>query len=156
MRKCTQLVFYLIFCITLSHYTFFPGNIGRCILDGEMLVWDTSSNRFAEFGSNQEIGFLFILFFFFVIKFFLLLSFDSICLAWIGFNIFFFSLFYFTAKAARDGLDSDRQVFFIIFFFYFRKLWSLSPAYAASHPHAVVLYPFGLTLLKVEVQVQVF
>ncbi|BBG92771.1 DNA ligase 4 [Prunus dulcis] len=40
----------------------------RCILDGEMLVWDTSSNRFAEFGSNQEI-----------------------------------------AKAARDGLDSDRQ-----------------------------------------------
>lgn len=53
----------------------------RCILDGEMLVWDTSSSRFAEFGSNQEI-----------------------------------------AKAARDGLDSDRQVFFIIFFFYFRKL----------------------------------
>ncbi|KAJ6863643.1 hypothetical protein NC652_040250 [Populus alba x Populus x berolinensis] len=42
----------------------------RCILDGEMLVWDTSLNRFAEFGSNQEI-----------------------------------------AKAARDGLDSDRQVF---------------------------------------------
>lgn len=30
----------------------------RCILDGEMLVWDTSTNRFAEFGSNQEIGFL--------------------------------------------------------------------------------------------------
>lgn len=28
----------------------------RCILDGEMLVWDTSANRFAEFGSNQEIG----------------------------------------------------------------------------------------------------
>ena len=28
----------------------------RCILDGEMLVWDTSLNRFAEFGSNQEIG----------------------------------------------------------------------------------------------------
>uniref|UniRef100_A0A164WZJ4 DNA ligase IV n=1 Tax=Daucus carota subsp. sativus TaxID=79200 RepID=A0A164WZJ4_DAUCS len=27
----------------------------RCILDGEMLVWDTSTNRFAEFGSNQEI-----------------------------------------------------------------------------------------------------
>ncbi|CAK7345720.1 unnamed protein product [Dovyalis caffra] len=27
----------------------------RCILDGEMLVWDTSLNRFAEFGSNQEI-----------------------------------------------------------------------------------------------------
>ncbi|XP_062077386.1 DNA ligase 4 [Humulus lupulus] len=28
----------------------------RCILDGEMLVWDTSLNRFAEFGSNQEIA----------------------------------------------------------------------------------------------------
>ncbi|XP_059460885.1 DNA ligase 4-like [Corylus avellana] len=41
----------------------------RCILDGEMLVWDTSLNRFAEFGSNQEI-----------------------------------------AKAAKDGLDSDRQL----------------------------------------------
>nr|KYP46728.1 DNA ligase 4 [Cajanus cajan] len=42
--------------------------VDRCILDGEMLVWDTSLKRFAEFGSNQEI-----------------------------------------AKAARDGLDSDRQ-----------------------------------------------
>ncbi|KAF7837964.1 DNA ligase 4 isoform X1 [Senna tora] len=42
--------------------------VDRCILDGEMLVWDKSLNRFAEFGSNQEI-----------------------------------------AKAARDGLDSDRQ-----------------------------------------------
>ncbi|KAF6155628.1 hypothetical protein GIB67_034723 [Kingdonia uniflora] len=41
----------------------------RCILDGEMLVWDTSNNRFADFGSNQEI-----------------------------------------AKAAREGLDSDRQL----------------------------------------------
>ncbi|XP_042497376.1 DNA ligase 4 isoform X2 [Macadamia integrifolia] len=30
--------------------------VGRCILDGEMLVWDTSTNRFAEFGSNQEIA----------------------------------------------------------------------------------------------------
>ncbi|PNY05396.1 DNA ligase 4-like protein, partial [Trifolium pratense] len=30
--------------------------VDRCILDGEMLVWDTSLNRFAEFGSNQEIG----------------------------------------------------------------------------------------------------
>ncbi|XP_010273583.1 PREDICTED: DNA ligase 4 isoform X1 [Nelumbo nucifera] len=30
--------------------------IDRCILDGEMLVWDTSTNRFAEFGSNQEIA----------------------------------------------------------------------------------------------------
>ncbi|XP_038889088.1 DNA ligase 4 isoform X4 [Benincasa hispida] len=28
----------------------------RCILDGEMLVWDKSLNRFAEFGSNQEIA----------------------------------------------------------------------------------------------------
>ncbi|TYK03081.1 ty3-gypsy retrotransposon protein [Cucumis melo var. makuwa] len=27
-----------------------------CILDGEMLVWDKSLNRFAEFGSNQEIA----------------------------------------------------------------------------------------------------
>ncbi|PHT40072.1 putative DNA ligase 4 [Capsicum baccatum] len=41
----------------------------KCILDGEMLVWDASINRFAEFGSNQEI-----------------------------------------AKAAREGLDSDRQL----------------------------------------------
>ncbi|KAK9097767.1 hypothetical protein Syun_024812 [Stephania yunnanensis] len=30
--------------------------VDRCILDGEMLVWDTSCNRFAEFGSNQEIA----------------------------------------------------------------------------------------------------
>ncbi|KAK4414851.1 DNA ligase 4 [Sesamum alatum] len=43
--------------------------IDRCILDGEMLVWDASANRFAEFGSNQEI-----------------------------------------AKAAKEGLDSDRQL----------------------------------------------
>uniref|UniRef100_A0A2N9G3C4 DNA ligase n=1 Tax=Fagus sylvatica TaxID=28930 RepID=A0A2N9G3C4_FAGSY len=43
--------------------------VDRCILDGEMLVWDTSLNRFAEFGSNQEI-----------------------------------------AKAAKDGLDGDRQL----------------------------------------------
>ncbi|CAN1326568.1 DNA ligase 4 [Linum perenne] len=28
----------------------------RCILDGEMLVWDSSLNRFADFGSNQEIA----------------------------------------------------------------------------------------------------
>lgn len=34
-------------------------NFVRCILDGEMLVWDTSSKRFAEFGSNQEIGMYF-------------------------------------------------------------------------------------------------
>ncbi|CAM8968989.1 unnamed protein product [Rhodiola kirilowii] len=43
--------------------------VDRCILDGEMLVWDTSLNHFSEFGSNQEI-----------------------------------------AKAAREGLDSERQV----------------------------------------------
>ncbi|XP_042449439.1 DNA ligase 4-like isoform X2 [Zingiber officinale] len=30
--------------------------VDRCILDGEMLVWDTSTQRFAEFGSNQEIA----------------------------------------------------------------------------------------------------
>ncbi|OMP08515.1 DNA ligase, ATP-dependent [Corchorus olitorius] len=29
--------------------------VDRCILDGEMLVWDTTLNRFAEFGSNREI-----------------------------------------------------------------------------------------------------
>ncbi|KAJ3693458.1 hypothetical protein LUZ60_008938 [Juncus effusus] len=28
----------------------------KCILDGEMLVWDTTANRFADFGSNQEIA----------------------------------------------------------------------------------------------------
>ncbi|KAG1326863.1 DNA ligase 4 [Cocos nucifera] len=43
--------------------------VERCILDGEMLVWDTSTQCFAEFGSNQEI-----------------------------------------AKAAREGLESDRQL----------------------------------------------
>jgi DNA ligase-4 len=43
--------------------------VDKCILDGEMLVWDTSLNRFAEFGSNQEI-----------------------------------------AKAAREGLDSHKQL----------------------------------------------
>ncbi|KAK2980820.1 hypothetical protein RJ640_020472 [Escallonia rubra] len=43
--------------------------VDRCILDGEMLVWDTTMNRFADFGSNQEI-----------------------------------------AKAAKEGLDSDRQL----------------------------------------------
>lgn len=31
-------------------------SLNRCILDGEMLVWDTAAQRFAEFGSNQEIG----------------------------------------------------------------------------------------------------
>ncbi|XP_021275747.1 DNA ligase 4 isoform X2 [Herrania umbratica] len=48
--------------------------VDRCILDGEMLVWDTTLNRFAEFGSNQEI-----------------------------------------AKAAKDGLDSDRQLCYVAF-----------------------------------------
>ncbi|XP_025824228.1 putative DNA ligase 4 isoform X2 [Panicum hallii] len=46
----------------------------RCILDGEMLVWDTVLNRFAEFGSNQEI-----------------------------------------AKAAREGLETDRQLCYVAF-----------------------------------------
>ncbi|XP_050216618.1 DNA ligase 4 [Mercurialis annua] len=46
----------------------------KCILDGEMLVWDPSLNRFAEFGSNQEI-----------------------------------------AKAAKDGLDSGRQLCYVAF-----------------------------------------
>ncbi|KAL8096103.1 hypothetical protein AgCh_037168 [Apium graveolens] len=46
----------------------------RCILDGEMLVWDTSLNRFAEFGSNQEI-----------------------------------------AKAAKEGLENDRQLCYVAF-----------------------------------------
>ncbi|XP_038984742.1 DNA ligase 4 isoform X3 [Phoenix dactylifera] len=48
--------------------------VERCILDGEMLVWDTSTQRFAEFGSNQEI-----------------------------------------AKAAREGLESDRQLCYVAF-----------------------------------------
>ncbi|WCJ42294.1 DNA ligase 4 [Euphorbia peplus] len=48
--------------------------VDRCILDGEMLVWDSSLNRFAEFGSNQEI-----------------------------------------AKAAKDGLDSNRQLCYVAF-----------------------------------------
>ncbi|KAA8535821.1 hypothetical protein F0562_030859 [Nyssa sinensis] len=48
--------------------------VDRCILDGEMLVWDASLNRFAEFGSNQEI-----------------------------------------AKAAKEGLDSDRQLCYVAF-----------------------------------------
>uniref|UniRef100_A0A8R7TLY3 DNA ligase n=1 Tax=Triticum urartu TaxID=4572 RepID=A0A8R7TLY3_TRIUA len=48
--------------------------VDRCILDGEMLVWDTALNRFAEFGSNQEI-----------------------------------------AKAASEGLETNRQVLYIAF-----------------------------------------
>ncbi|XP_073003706.1 putative DNA ligase 4 [Typha latifolia] len=48
--------------------------VDRCILDGEMLVWDRSTNHFAEFGSNQEI-----------------------------------------AKAAREGLETDRQLCYVAF-----------------------------------------
>ncbi|VAH35978.1 unnamed protein product [Triticum turgidum subsp. durum] len=48
--------------------------VDRCILDGEMLVWDTALNRFAEFGSNQEI-----------------------------------------AKAASEGLETNRQLCYIAF-----------------------------------------
>lgn len=48
--------------------------VDRCILDGEMLVWDSSNNRFAEFGSNQEI-----------------------------------------AKAAKEGLASERQLCYVAF-----------------------------------------
>ncbi|XP_022037760.1 DNA ligase 4 [Helianthus annuus] len=48
--------------------------VDRCILDGEMLVWDTSTDRFAEFGSNQEI-----------------------------------------AKAAKEGLASERQLCYVAF-----------------------------------------
>ncbi|KAF3628593.1 hypothetical protein FXO37_29319 [Capsicum annuum] len=36
----------------------------KCILDGEMLVWDASINRFAEFGSNQEIDVAFDILYF--------------------------------------------------------------------------------------------
>lgn len=46
----------------------------RCILDGELLVWDNSTNRFADFGSNQGV-----------------------------------------AKAAREGLDRDRQLCYVAF-----------------------------------------
>ncbi|KAH7387035.1 hypothetical protein KP509_16G001500 [Ceratopteris richardii] len=30
--------------------------VEKCILDGEMLVWNRLTNRFAEFGSNQEVA----------------------------------------------------------------------------------------------------
>ncbi|XP_020251503.1 DNA ligase 4, partial [Asparagus officinalis] len=49
----------------LDHLEYAPGmssiilqniQVDRFILDGEMLVWDTATNRFAEFGSNQEIA----------------------------------------------------------------------------------------------------
>ncbi|ONM14150.1 DNA ligase 4 [Zea mays] len=52
----------------LDHTEYAPGMskiikenilVDRCILDGEMLVWDTVLNRFAEFGSNQEIDVVF-------------------------------------------------------------------------------------------------
>ncbi|KAF0894154.1 hypothetical protein E2562_034886 [Oryza meyeriana var. granulata] len=67
----------------LDHSEYAPGmskvikeNIlaDRCILDGEMLVWDTVLNRFAEFGSNQEI-----------------------------------------AKAAKEGLETGRQLCYVAF-----------------------------------------
>lgn len=67
----------------LDHSEYAPGMskiikenilVDRCILDGEMLVWDTVLNRFAEFGSNQEI-----------------------------------------AKAAKEGLESDRQLCYVAF-----------------------------------------
>ncbi|XP_012702657.2 putative DNA ligase 4 [Setaria italica] len=67
----------------LDHSEYAPGMskiikenilVDRCILDGEMLVWDTALNRFAEFGSNQEI-----------------------------------------AKAAREGLETDRQLCYVAF-----------------------------------------
>ncbi|XP_064949544.1 DNA ligase 4-like isoform X3 [Musa acuminata AAA Group] len=48
--------------------------VQRCILDGEMLVWDMAAQHFAEFGSNQEI-----------------------------------------AKAAKEGLESNRQLCYIAF-----------------------------------------
>ncbi|KAF7146971.1 hypothetical protein RHSIM_Rhsim03G0267200 [Rhododendron simsii] len=57
----------------------------RCILDGEMLVWDTSMNRFAEFGSNQEIGL------------------NGVVISC------------FIAKVAKEGLDSDRQLCCILY-----------------------------------------
>ncbi|KAF2935732.1 putative DNA ligase 4 [Oryza sativa Japonica Group] len=67
----------------LDHSEYAPGMskviienilVDRCILDGEMLVWDTVLNRFAEFGSNQEI-----------------------------------------AKAAKEGLETDRQLCYVAF-----------------------------------------
>lgn len=63
---CTTMFVYLLTCLHADDlqvealYTFFLTfplvMLFRCILDGEMLVWDISLNRFAEFGSNQEIG----------------------------------------------------------------------------------------------------
>ncbi|KAK9735960.1 hypothetical protein RND81_04G241200 [Saponaria officinalis] len=49
----------------INHEEFEPGMnsvivdnvlVDRCILDGEMLVWDTGSNRFADFGTIQEVA----------------------------------------------------------------------------------------------------
>nr|GMC94650.1 DNA ligase 4 isoform X1 [Ipomoea batatas] len=65
--------------------------VEKCILDGEMLVWDTSANRFAEFGSNQEI-----------------------------------------AKAAREGLDSDRQVCLVTINACCWQGWSNQSAFSAD------------------------
>ncbi|KAG9449217.1 hypothetical protein H6P81_009182 [Aristolochia fimbriata] len=58
----------------LSNIIFQNILVDRCILDGEMLVWDASANRFSEFGSNQEI-----------------------------------------AKAAKEGLQTDRQLCYVAF-----------------------------------------
>ena len=70
--------------------------LSRCILDGEMLVWDTQTNRFAEFGSNQEIGLIMI----------------SLILNFLKLYLISISLInkLFSAKAARDGLERHRQV----------------------------------------------
>ncbi|CAI0555826.1 unnamed protein product [Linum tenue] len=84
----------------------------RCILDGEMLVWDSSLNRFAEFGSNQEI-----------------------------------------AKAAKDGLDSHKQVcLFISLFFSSPTLLDMS---------SILIYLFcccscavSFTLIKLKAEPQ--
>ncbi|KAF6173895.1 hypothetical protein GIB67_039846 [Kingdonia uniflora] len=74
----------------------------RCILDGKMLVWDTSNNRFADFGSNQEI-----------------------------------------AKAAREGLDSDRQLCCILWvILIFQKVvyaFSKSGSTISSRDEGIVL-----------------
>uniref|UniRef100_A0ACD5UTE0 Uncharacterized protein n=1 Tax=Avena sativa TaxID=4498 RepID=A0ACD5UTE0_AVESA len=67
----------------LDHSAYVPGMskflkenilVDRCILDGELLVWNTVLNRFDEFGSIQEI-----------------------------------------AKAASEGLETDRQMCYIAF-----------------------------------------
>lgn len=88
------------FCVHMCNHVWwcfwiFLDSLYRCILDGEMLVWDTSTHRFAEFGSNQEIGFEWL----------------SIYFLFAAFCIFYSNSYYFfTAKAAREGLASERQV----------------------------------------------